>query len=162
MTASTDWARNPAPLCYGRIELIAGLVIQSQQLAAGFHVANLINFERKLDDQQALDLIQEVTPEEVRQAMFSLKDNKAPWPGWFGLLQDIPDVEGFEISRDRFTMGSTREAQMAALMWDDQIVALFIPCRVPTTTEAYDRWYRFGLRKSRWRYRHKLCQQWKL
>lgn len=41
-------------------------------------MANFINFERKLDDQQALDLIQEVTPEEVRQAMFSLKDNKAP------------------------------------------------------------------------------------
>ncbi|KAJ4962239.1 hypothetical protein NE237_022178 [Protea cynaroides] len=52
---------------------------------------------------------------------------------------------GFEISRDRFTMGSTREAQMVALMWDDQIVALFIPCRVPTAIEAYDRWYRFGL-----------------
>lgn len=35
-TYVTRLARNPAPLCYGRIELIAGLVIQSQQLAAGF------------------------------------------------------------------------------------------------------------------------------
>ncbi|KAH0969381.1 hypothetical protein GBA52_028751 [Prunus armeniaca] len=32
-------ARNPAPLCYRRTELIAGLVIQSQQLAAGFRPA---------------------------------------------------------------------------------------------------------------------------
>ncbi|KAK7373301.1 hypothetical protein VNO80_06703 [Phaseolus coccineus] len=40
-TSVTRLARNPAPLCYGRIELITGLVIQSQQLAAGFRPATI-------------------------------------------------------------------------------------------------------------------------
>ncbi|KAJ0781179.1 putative cytochrome c assembly protein [Helianthus annuus] len=35
-------ARNPAPLCYRIIELLAGLVIQSQQLAVGFRPATRI------------------------------------------------------------------------------------------------------------------------